>query len=115
MSACGSSHTGASGGETARRMRAITAGLSDAGLVACLNDTGGVLDITATLDRPGGKASEVIVDEDGYVEVRYWNHPGTTPEHITAVIVRALAAIAAAQRASFLPGRTASAKDGLDL
>jgi hypothetical protein len=115
MSACGPGHTGASHGETARRMRAITAGLTDAGLFASLNETRGVLDITATLDRSGGKASEVIVDEDGYVELRYWNHPGATPEHITAVIVGALAAIAAAQRASFLPGRTASAKDGLDL
>jgi hypothetical protein len=115
MSACGSSHTDAGDGETAGRMRAITAGLSDAGLVACLNETRGVLDITATLDRPGGKASAVIVDEDGYVEVRYWNHPGATPEHITAVIVGALAAIAAAQPASFPPVGTASAKDGLDL
>jgi hypothetical protein len=99
MSACGPSHTAGSGGETARRMRAIMIGLTDAGLAACLNETRGVLDITATLDRPGGKASEVILDEDGYVEVRYWNHPGATPEHITLVIVRALAAIAAAQRA----------------
>ena len=87
------------GGETARRMRAITAGLMDAGLAVSLNVTQGVLDITAALDRPGGKASEVIVDEDGYVEVRYWNHPGATPEQITAVIVRALAAVNAAQRA----------------
>jgi hypothetical protein len=115
MSACGSSHTGASGGEIARRMRAITTGLTDAGLAACLNDTRGVLDIAATLDRPGGKPSAVLVDEDGYVEVRYWNHPGATPEQVTAVIVRALAAIAAAQRASFPPVRTASATDGLDL
>ena len=51
-------------------MRAIIAGLTDAGLAACLNEMRGVLDITATLDRPGGKASEVLVDEDGYVELR---------------------------------------------
>lgn len=80
-------------------MRAIAAGLADAGLVACLNETRGVLDVTATLDRPGGKASKVLVDEDGYVELRYWNQPGATPEQVTSVIVRALAAIAAAQRA----------------
>ena len=98
MSGGGPGDTAGGGGETARRMRAITTGLTDAGLVACLNETRGVLDISATLDRPGGKASEVIVDEDGYVELRYWNHPGATPEHITAVIIRALAAINAAQR-----------------
>ncbi len=57
-----------------------------------------MLDVTATLDRPGVKASEVIVDEDGYVELRYWNPPTATPEQITSVIVRALAAITVAQR-----------------
>jgi hypothetical protein len=59
----------------------------------------GVLDVTATLDRPGTRASEVIVDEDGYFELRYWNQPSATPEQITTVVVRALAAIAAARRA----------------
>ena len=88
-----------SGGEAARRMRTIATGLTDAGLDACLNETRGALDVTATLDRPGAKASELIVDEDGYVELRYWNQPGATPEQMTLVIVRALAAIAAAQRA----------------
>ena len=81
----------------ARRMRAIAAGLTDAGLDVCLNE--GVLDVTATLDRPGTRASEVIVDEDGYFELRYWNQPSATPEQITTVVVRALAAIAAARRA----------------
>jgi hypothetical protein len=95
--ATGSSRTGISG-ETARRMRAIATGLTDAGLDVCLNETRGVLDVTATLDRPGTKASEVI-DEDGCVELRYWNQPSATPEQITTVVVRALAAIAAAQRA----------------
>ena len=96
--AAGPSRTGP-GGQTAQRMRAIAAGLTDAGLDTCLNETRGVLDVTATLDRPGAKASEVIVDEDGYVELRYWNQPGATPEQMTLVVVRALAAIAAAQRA----------------
>jgi hypothetical protein len=84
--------------ETARRMRDIAAGLQAAGLTAHLHDTSGVLDITATAHRPGSKEMAVVVDDDGYVEVRYWNHPGATPEHITAVIVRALAAITTAQR-----------------
>jgi hypothetical protein len=98
MSADAAAQTAGGGAEIARRMRAITTGLCDAGLAACLNETRGVLDITATLQRSSGKPSAVIVDEDGYVELRYWNHPGATPEHITAVIVRALAAINAAQR-----------------
>ena len=46
----GSSRSGP-GRETAQRMRAIAAGLTAAGLDACLNETRGVLDVTATLDR----------------------------------------------------------------
>ena len=84
--------------ETAERMRAIAAGLTAAGLTTHLHDTSNALDITATLHRPGRKETEVVVDEDGYVEIRYWNHAGATPAQVTAVIVRALAAITAAQR-----------------
>ncbi len=85
-------------GETARRMRAIAAGLTAAGLDTHVHDTRGVLDVTASLHRPGHKETEVIVDDDGYVEIRYWNHPGVTPGQVTAVIMRALTVIAAAQR-----------------
>jgi hypothetical protein len=60
--------------------------------------TSGVLDITATLRRPGCKETEVIVDQDGYVELRYWNHAGVTPAQVTAVIVRALTAVTTTQR-----------------
>ena len=85
------------GSQCARRMSAISTGLAGAGLAAVVHDTRGVLDVTATLDRPG-KATEVIVDEDGYVEIRYWNNPDATPEQVTAVITSALAAITAAHR-----------------
>ena len=84
--------------ETEQRMRAIAAGLGAGGLVAEVNQTRRVFDITATLERPGGKPAEVVVDEDGYVELRYWNRPGATPEQVTTVILRALATIAVAQR-----------------
>lgn len=86
------------GSQSARRMSAIATGLVAAGLAAGVHDTRGVLDVTATLDQLGGKATEVLVDEDGYVEIRYWNHPDATPGQVTAVITGALAAIAAAQR-----------------
>jgi hypothetical protein len=80
--------------ETARRMRAIAAELTAAGLTTHLHETRAALDITATLPRPGRKDTEVVVDEDGYVEIRYWNHPAAAPAQITATISRALAVIA---------------------
>ncbi len=79
-------------------MRAIAVGLTAAGLTAHLHESSGALDITATLHRPDSKETEVIVDEDGYVEIRYWNPAGATPAQVTNVIVRALAAITAAQQ-----------------
>ena len=81
--------------ETEDRMRAVAAELTAAGLDAHLHDTRGVLDITATVHQPAAldKDMHVIVDEDLYVEIRYWNSPGATPAQVTATISRALAAI----------------------
>jgi hypothetical protein len=78
---------------TAVRMRAVAAALSAAGLTAQVHVTRGVLDVTATWKQAGGKAPEVIVDEDWYVEIRYWNPPAATSAEVSAVIARALAAI----------------------
>jgi len=58
--------------------------------------------------QPGGKAIEVTVDEDGYVQVSYWNVPGATPAQVVAVIAAVVAAITAAQ-----PGRPAGAPGSL--
>jgi hypothetical protein len=95
---------------TTARMCAIAAELAAAGLTARLHQTAGVMDITASLGRPGGRPAEVIVDEDGYVEIRYWNVPGAAPAQVVAVITAALAAITAATsgepaRAAGSPGR----------
>ena len=79
--------------EIARRMRAVSANLTAAGLTTHLHVTRAAIDVTATLHRPGRKDAEVTVDEDGYVEIRYWNNPDATPAQITATISRALAAI----------------------
>jgi len=84
--------------DTAARMHAVVTALTAAGLTAQVHVTRGLLDVTATWERADGKAAEVIVDDDGYVEVRYWNHPWATPAQVATVIVRALAAITATQR-----------------
>jgi hypothetical protein len=98
------------GSQSARRMSTIATGLAGAGLAAAVHDTRGVLDVTAALDRPGGKATEVIVDEDGYVQISYWNAPGATPAQAVEVITAVLAAITAATpgeaaRVAGSPGR----------
>jgi hypothetical protein len=87
------------------RMHAIAAALTAAGLTAQVHVTRGVLDVTATWERPDAKAAEVIIDDDGYTEIRYWNHPWATPPQVASVIVRALAAITATQRIQPAPGR----------
>ena len=84
--------------DTAARMHAVAAALTDAGMTVHVHVTRGVLDVTATVEPADGKAAEVI-DDDGYTEIRYWNHPWATPPQVTAVIMRALAAITVTQRA----------------
>jgi hypothetical protein len=80
--------------DTAARMHATAAALTGAGLAAQVNQTQGVLDITASLAQPGGKPIEVIVDEDKYVQISYWNSPDATPAQMTVTIAAVLAAIA---------------------
>ena len=79
--------------ETARRMRAIAAELTIAGLDAQVNEIRGVLDVTATWHRPGSKAIDLTVDEDHYVQLCWWNPDDATPGQVVATIRGALAGI----------------------
>lgn len=40
--------------------------------------------------RPGRREIEVVVDEDGYAELRWWAAPGATPADVAAVITAPL-------------------------
>jgi hypothetical protein len=88
---------------TAARMRATAAALAAAGLDAKVHSTRGVLDITASLHQPGGRSVEVVVDEDGYVQISYWNAAGATPAQVAAVITAALAVLTAATAGEAAP------------
>jgi hypothetical protein len=79
--------------ETARRMHAIAAELTAAGLDAQVNETRGVLDVTATWRRPGSKAIDLTLDEDHYIQLSWWNPDDATPGQVVGTIGRALAAI----------------------
>jgi len=83
--------------DAAVRMRAIAAALTEAGLTAQVHVTRGVLDVTATWELRDAKAAEVIIDDDGYTELRYWNQPQASPPQVASIVVRALATIRANQ------------------
>jgi hypothetical protein len=74
-------------------MHAIAADLAAAGLDAQVHDTRGVLDVTACLGLPDGRAVEVICDDDGYCRVSFWHPPDATPAQVTAAITAVVAVI----------------------
>jgi anti-sigma regulatory factor (Ser/Thr protein kinase) len=76
----------------AEHMRAIEAGLTACGLITHLTDSRAGLDLTATLSPSGKREAEIIIDEDGFTELRYWNPPGTPPAEVTATALRVLRA-----------------------
>ena len=75
-------------------MLVLTGLLSAAGLAASLNVTRDIPDVTARLAQPGGRDITVIVDDDGYVELRFWAAPGATPSELTTILTRAITVIA---------------------
>jgi S-adenosyl methyltransferase len=79
--------------EVMQRMLILTGLLTAAGLTAALNVTRETLDITARLPQPGGRDIAIIIDDDGYIELRFWASPGTTPSQITTTLTRAISAI----------------------
>jgi hypothetical protein len=79
--------------EVMRRMLILTGLLTAAGLTAALNVTRETPDITARLPQPGGRDITVIIDDDGYIELRFWARPGTTPSQITTTLTGAIRVI----------------------
>jgi hypothetical protein len=82
------------------RVRAIAVGLNAAGITAGTNGdhlTG--LDVTATAIPPGRACTQIMLDEDGYAEIRWYTNPDAPPEQITASIARILDAVTAASSA----------------
>jgi hypothetical protein len=80
-------------------MRAIADELSLAGLATRLHESRASVDVTATLTGSGRREAEVIVDEDAYVEMRFWHDPQATPAQVAALITSALAAVTGGRRA----------------
>jgi len=79
-------------------LRAIAGGLSTAGLPARLDDPQATRAVTVTVRLPGSREADLILDEDGYADLRWWPGPDTTPAEVTGVITRLVAIIAAPAR-----------------
>jgi hypothetical protein len=80
-------------GDRADWIRDIDTALAAAGLTTRLTETAAGFDVTAALHPSGHKPAEIVVDEDGYVELRWWTDPTATPRQVAAIITRALAAV----------------------
>ena len=61
--------------------------------ISLYNVTREIPDITARLPQPGGRDVTVVIDDDGYIELRFWASPGTTPSQITTTLTRAIGVI----------------------
>lgn len=85
--------------EVTARMRAIESVFASNGLTTHLTDARTGLDLSAVLSPSGKREAEIWVDEDGYVEVRYWSPEGSTPEQVAATALRALYAVTGATSA----------------
>jgi hypothetical protein len=79
----------------AAAMCAIARGLAAHGLTTHLTDARAGLDVTAVRSPSGRREAELIIDEDGYAELRYWNLAGTPPEQVVATALRALEVVSA--------------------
>jgi len=81
----------------AARLREIATGLSATGLVARLHRTRAGTDLTGTLRLPGRCEIEVIADEDGYTELRYWASLGRPATAAVATIASLLEVLTASR------------------
>ena len=79
--------------EVTQRMLILTGLLTAAGLIAALNVTRETPDIAARLPQPGGRDVTVVIDDDGYIELRFWASPGSTPSQITTTLTRAISVV----------------------
>jgi hypothetical protein len=81
-------------------LRAVSSGLVESGLNARVHPTKAGWQLSAVLQRPGRREIELILDEDGYAELRWWNDHGSVPAQVTTAIIRAVTAITAGPPAS---------------
>jgi hypothetical protein len=104
--------------DAVERLQLIEAGLAATGLSTRLHQSPAGADLTATLRKPRQREIEVVIDEDGYTEIRYWASSDTSPGQAVATIVRVISAITTAESsqvtddAAGQPGGAVAGYDG---
>ena len=78
----------------------VASSLAAAGFPGRVTEAAGEASLTIRVSRPGCRETEVIVDSDGYCELRWWLIPDAAPEQDAAVITAALHAAHAPAAAS---------------
>jgi hypothetical protein len=68
----------------------VAASLAAAGLPGRVTEAAGEACLTITTSRPGRRETEVIVDGDGYCELRWWLAQPADPGETATVITAAL-------------------------
>lgn len=79
------------------RLHQIAAGLTGLGFIARTHRTRAGTDLTATRHSPDHRDIQVIVDEDGYTEVRYWASLSCTPADAVTTFAKVLDSLTASQ------------------
>ena len=98
----------------AARLHEIAARLTAVGLATHLHRTRAGTDLTATLHLPGYHDIEVIADEDGYIELRYWCSLSSTPAANVATIARLLEELTTSQSLASRTRRASGPVAGYD-
>jgi hypothetical protein len=89
-------------------LHAVSSGLAKSGLNARVAPTQAGLELSAALQRPGRRETELIIDQDGYAELRWWSGPGSTPAQVITAVIRAITAVTAVPPASGSIGTAAT-------
>lgn len=80
-------------------LEAVARELDAAGIAARASHASAGADLTVTVRPAGRREAEVILDEDGYAELRFWTSLDDGPETTAALIRRALAVVVTGQSA----------------
>jgi hypothetical protein len=96
------------------RLHQVAAGLAELGLMTRIHRTRAGTDLTATLHSPSHRDIQIIVDEDGYTELRYWASLNGTPAAAVTTIAGVVESLTASQSLANREEPTSASVAGYD-